>query len=80
MRYKDSYLKAHPFDGLIEGMLQPEMVLETIEIMRAAIEQRLLINVIVNNRAGGKAPLIARLIAEKFIRKHRLIPERQKTL
>jgi hypothetical protein len=38
MRYEDSYLKAHPFDKLIEGMLQPEMVLETIEIMRAAIE------------------------------------------
>ncbi len=56
-------------------MLQPEMVLETIEIVRAAMEQRVLINVIVNNRAGGNAPLISRLIAEKFIGKHRLIPK-----
>ena len=80
MRYEDSYLKAHPFDRLIEGMLQPEMVLETIEIMRAAIEQRVLVNVIVNNRAGGNAPLIARLIAEKFIGKPQLIPKRQRTL
>jgi hypothetical protein len=80
MRYEDSYLKAHPFGKLIEGMLQPEMVLETIEIMRAAIEQQILINVIVNNRAGGNAPLIARHIAEKFIGKTQLIPKRQKTL
>lgn len=80
MRYEDSYLKAHPFNRLIEGMLQPEVVLETIEIMRAAIEQQVLINVIVNNRAGGNAPLIARIIAEKFIGKHRVIPKRQKAL
>ena len=33
MRYEDSYMKAHPFDRLIDGMLQPEMVLETVEIM-----------------------------------------------
>jgi hypothetical protein len=80
MRYEDAYLKAYPFDGLVEGMLQPEMVLETIEIMRAAIEHRGLINVIINNRAGGNAPLIAIHIAEKFIGKPQLIPKRQKTL
>ncbi|MEW6296018.1 MAG: hypothetical protein AB1467_07090 [Candidatus Diapherotrites archaeon] len=61
-------------------MLQPEMVLETVEIMEKAIEQEMEINIIANNRAGGNAPLIARLIAEKFIGKHRKIPKRQKTL
>ncbi|MFA4906548.1 MAG: DUF72 domain-containing protein, partial [Candidatus Margulisiibacteriota bacterium] len=80
MRYEDSYVKAYPFDRLIEGMLQPEMILETVEIMKRAIEQGITINVLVNNRAGGNAPLVAKLIAEKFIGKHRVIPERQKSL
>jgi hypothetical protein len=50
------------------------MVLESVEIMEKTIEQRGVISIIVNNRAGGNAPLIARLIAEKFIGKHRVIP------
>ena len=69
MRYEDSYLKAHPFDRLIEGMLQPEMVLETVEIVKTAIEKRVLVNLIVNNRAGGNAPMIAQIIAEKLMPK-----------
>ena len=67
MRYEDSYAKAYPFDKLVEGMLQPEMVLETVEILKGAIEKGVLVNLIINNRAGGNAPLIAREIAEKFI-------------
>jgi uncharacterized protein YecE (DUF72 family) len=67
MRYADSYLKAHPFDRLIEGMLQPEMVLETVEIMRQAVEKGITVNVIVNNRAGGNAPLIAQEIVRRFL-------------
>jgi hypothetical protein len=67
MRYEDAYLKAYPFDQLIEGMLQPEMILETVEIIQRAIEQGVTINVIVNNRAGGNAPLIAEQIARKFL-------------
>ncbi len=69
MRYEDSYLKAQPFDRLIEGMLQPEMVLETVEIMRQAVEQGITVNVIVNNRAGGNAPLIAQEIVRRFLPK-----------
>ena len=80
MRYEDSYLKAHPFDRLIEGMLQPEMVLETVEIMRQALEKGMMVNVIVNNRAGGNAPLIAQAIAEKFLPKSQSTPDKQKTL
>lgn len=79
MRYEDSYVKAHPFDRLVEGMLQPEMVLDTVEIMKTAIEKRITVNVLVNNRAGGNAPLIAREIAEKFLPKDRPIPG-QRTL
>jgi uncharacterized protein YecE (DUF72 family) len=72
MRYEDSYVRAYPFDKLVEGMLQPEMVLETVEIVKAAIEKGMLVNLMVNNRAGGNAPLIAQEIAEK------LIPEKPK--
>jgi hypothetical protein len=67
MRYEDAYLNAYPFDHLIEGMLQPEMILETVEIIQRAIEQGMTVNVIVNNRAAGNAPLIAEQIARKFL-------------
>jgi len=50
-------------------MLAPEMILETVEIMRTAIEKGLGINAIINNRAGGNAPLIAQEIAKKFLGK-----------
>jgi hypothetical protein len=72
MRYEDAYLKAYPFDRLIEGMLQPEMVRETVEILKTSIEKGVLVNLIINNRAGGNAPLIAREIAEKFMGKELL--------
>jgi hypothetical protein len=39
MRYEDSYLRAYPFDRLVEGMLQPETVLETVDIIKAVIEK-----------------------------------------
>ena len=71
MRYEDSYLRAYPFNKIVEGMLQPEMVLETVDIIKGANEQGVLVNSIINNRAGGNAPLIAQAIAEKFLPKKR---------
>lgn len=53
-------------------MLQPEMVLDTVEIIKGAVEKGILVNLIINNRAGGNAPLIAREIAERLIPKPRL--------
>jgi uncharacterized protein YecE (DUF72 family) len=67
MRYEDAYARTHPFNGMVDGMMNPEMVDETVDIMRAAIENGVQINVIVNNRAGGNAPLIAQKIAEQFL-------------
>ena len=67
MRYEDAYAKAHPFDKLVEGMLDPRMVEETAELMGKGIEAGVQVNVIVNNRAGGNAPLIARRIAQRFL-------------
>ena len=43
------------------------MVEETVEILRAGVRQGLQMNLLINNRAGGNAPLIARRIAEEFL-------------
>jgi len=80
LRYEDSYVRAYPFDRLVEGMLQPEMVVETVEIMRRALEQGITVNLLVNNRAGGNAPLIAQAVAEKFLPKSQTPLEKQKML
>jgi uncharacterized protein YecE (DUF72 family) len=66
MRYEDAFIKAFPFDKLIDGMMSPAMVEDTVAIMIAAIEQGVHASIIINNRAGGNAPLIARMVAEKF--------------
>jgi len=67
VRYEDAYIRAHPFDKLIDGMMTPRMIDETVEIMGAGIGQQVHMNVIINNRAGGNAPLIAQKIAERFV-------------
>jgi uncharacterized protein YecE (DUF72 family) len=66
MRYEVAYAKAHPFDKVVEGMLQSEMVLETAGLMRKAIESGTETSVLINNRAGGNAPIIAQRVAEQF--------------
>jgi uncharacterized protein YecE (DUF72 family) len=80
MRYEDSYVRAYPFDKLVEGMLQPEMVLETVEIVKGAIEKGVLVNQVTNNRAGGNAPMIAQVIAKKLIPKTTLKTKDQMSL
>jgi uncharacterized protein YecE (DUF72 family) len=67
MRYEDSYAKAWPFDRLVEGMLSERMLDEAAAIMRRAIAAERHVTVIVNNRAGGNAPLIAQKLAERFL-------------
>jgi len=67
MRYEEAYLKAFPFDKMVEGMMSPRMPEETAEIMLEAIKQDVQANVIINNRAGGNAPLIAQKVAQKFL-------------
>ena len=67
VRYEDAYIRAHPFNQLIEGMMSPRMIDETVEMLGAAIHQEVHTNVIINNRAGGNAPLIAQKIAERFV-------------
>ena len=66
-RYEEAYARAHPFDAVVEGMLNPEMVRETAELMWTAIDQGVRTNIIINNRAGGNAPLIGQHIAQRFL-------------
>lgn len=66
-RYQEAYGQAHPFDSLVDSMLNPAMVEETAELMWAAIDQGVRINIIVNNRAGGNSPLIGQQIAWRFL-------------
>jgi len=67
MRYEDAYARAHPFNKLVSGMESPGMVEDTTRIVTAAIEAETRITVIVNNRAGGNAPLLAQQIARSFL-------------
>jgi uncharacterized protein YecE (DUF72 family) len=67
MRYEEAYLKAFPFDKMVEGMMSPRMPEETAEVMLEAVKQGVQANGIINNRAGGNAPLIAQKVAEAFI-------------
>jgi len=68
-RYEDAYARAFPFNRLVEGMLQPRMIDETAELLKEGIRQNVRMNIIINNRAGGNAPRIAQLIAERFLSK-----------
>ena len=66
MGYNESYAKACPFDKMIPGMLDPEMIEDTAKIVDEAIKDKVQVNLIINNRAGGNAPLIAEKIAERL--------------
>lgn len=54
-------------EGTVDGMLQPDMVEETTVLMRSGVEQKVQMNVIINNRAGGNAPLIAQQVSRRFL-------------
>ncbi len=67
VRYEDAYARAHPFDRLVEGMMTPGMVQDAVAIARAAVRRGVHADVVVNNRAGGNAPEIARLLANTWL-------------
>jgi len=67
MMYEDSYARAFPFDKLIDGMLDSRMIEDTVQLIREAIKRAKKIAIIINNRAGGNAPLIAKEIARKIL-------------
>jgi len=65
MSYEESYVKAFPFDKMVSGMLDPEMIEDSVKIVNEAIKDKIQVNLIINNRAGGNAPLIAQKIADR---------------
>lgn len=67
VRYEDAYAAAHPFDRLVAGMLDPGVVRDAAALMHEAAGRGERLNVIVNNRAGGNAPLIAQAVAREFL-------------
>jgi hypothetical protein len=68
MSYEESYAKAFPFDKMVPGMLDPEMIEDTVKIVNEAMKDKVQVNLNINNRAGGNAPVIAQIIADKLHR------------
>jgi len=66
MSYEDSYAKAFPFDKMVGGMMNPGMIDDAIEIIMEGIRRRKRMNLIINNRAGGNAPMIAQHLTQKL--------------
>jgi uncharacterized protein YjcR len=66
MNYEDSYAKAFPFDKMVDGMINDDMINDAIEIIREGVKRRKRMILIINNRAGGDAPTIARQMAERL--------------
>jgi uncharacterized protein YecE (DUF72 family) len=66
MSYEDSYAKAFPFDKMVDGMMNPKMIDDAIQIIMEGIRQRKRMNLVINNRVGGNAPMIAQQIAERL--------------
>ena len=44
----------------------PEMIEDTVKILNEAIKDKIQVNLIINNRTGGSAPLIAQKIAGRL--------------
>jgi hypothetical protein len=47
-------------------MMNPEVIDDTIEIVRKGIRRRKRMNLIINNRVGGNAPMIAQQITKRL--------------
>jgi len=66
MNYEPFYAKAFAFDKVVPGMVDQELIEETAKIVNEAQKDKVQVNLIINNRAGGNAPLIAEKIAKRM--------------
>jgi hypothetical protein len=66
MSYEESYAKAFPFDKMVPGMLDSKMIENTAKMVNEAQKDKVQVNLIINNRVGGNAPLIAEKITERL--------------
>jgi len=55
-----------PFDESVNSMIRPKTIDETVMLMEAAIDEDVHLNISVNNRAGGNAPAIARIVSNRW--------------
>lgn len=67
MRYEEAYARAHPFDRLVEDMIQPSLFQETAELVARGLKADQTVCIIINNRAGGNAPLLARQLVMTLV-------------
>jgi uncharacterized protein YecE (DUF72 family) len=67
MRYDETYTKAYPFDKLVDDLFKPVMVDEAVNLVRDILAQDAVVYLIINNRAGGNAPMIAEKVAERLL-------------
>jgi uncharacterized protein YecE (DUF72 family) len=67
MSYEESYAKAFPFDKMADGMLNPQMIEDAVQLIKESIRREKRIAIIINNRAGGNGPLIAQSIVTRFL-------------
>ena len=66
MSYEDSYAKAFPFDKIIDGMLDPEMIEDTVKIVNEAIKDKIQVNLIITTAPAATPPLIAQKIGDRL--------------
>lgn len=66
MSYEASYAKAFPFDQMADGTMNHERIDDAIEIILEGIRQKKRMTLIINNRAGGNAPMIAQQMAKRL--------------
>jgi len=67
MRYDETYARAYPFDKLVDDLFKPVMVDEVVHLVREFLAQDAVVYLIINNRAGGNAPMIAEKVAGRFL-------------
>lgn len=64
--YSETYAAAHPFNRIVDGMLHRSTVQDTVTIVRAALRDGKWVYLLVNNRSGGNAPLVAFEIIQQW--------------
>lgn len=64
--YEESHAKAFPFEKMIPGMLDPEMIEDTARNLNEAMKEKVQVNLIINNHTSGNAPLIVQKITDRL--------------
>ena len=66
MSYEESCVKAFPFDKMVPGMLDSEMIEDTAKIVNDVMKDKVQVNLIINNRGSGNSPLIAKEVVDRL--------------